>query len=121
MIVGEPVDVRVLEYPSRLIYPGGTVLADEVLPAGLDEGEAEGYLYGVLREINKKVRQDGVLPDPLRGTVGNLEASDFFDAIEQIADSKEPPRVIVEAEGDIYTEGPVRVKIQVLAGDITRE
>lgn len=121
VIVGQPVDVRVLEYPSELIYPDGTVLADEVLPAGLDEGEAEGYLYVVLREINKKVRQDGVLPDPLRGTVGNLEASDFFDAIEQIADSKEPPRVIVEAEGDIYTEGPVRVKIRVLVGDITRE
>jgi uncharacterized protein (DUF3084 family) len=113
-IAGEPVYVELSDYPSKLVYQEGTVLADEVLPSDLSEREAENALYAVLRKINKKSREDGVLPDPLRGTVGDLEASDFFDAIEKIAGREQPPRVVVETAEDIYTEGPVRVEIRVL-------
>jgi uncharacterized protein (DUF3084 family) len=113
-IAGEPVYVELSDYPSKLVYQEGTILADETLPSGLSEREAENALYAVLRDINKKAREDGVLPDPLRGTVGDLEASDFFDAIEKIAGREQPPRVVVETAEDIYTEGPVRVEIRVL-------
>jgi len=113
-IVGEPVYVEISDYPSRLVYPEGTVLADETLPADLNEAEAESMLYRILADINKKARLDGVLPDPLRGTVGNLEASDFFETIEKIAGREQPPRILVETAEDIFTEGPVRVKIRVL-------
>ncbi len=113
-IAGEPVYAELSDYPSKLVYQEGTVLADEVLPSGLSEREAENALYAVLRQINKKAREDGVLPDPLRGTVGDLEASDFFDAIEKIAGREQPPRIVVETAEDIYTEGPVRVQIRVL-------
>lgn len=113
-IAGEPVYAELSDYPSKLVYQEGTVLADEVLPSGLSEREAENALYAVLRQINKKAREDGVLPDPLRGTVGDLEASDFFDAIEKIAGREQPPRIVVKTAEDIYTEGPVRVKIRVL-------
>ncbi len=113
-IAGEPVYAELSDYPSRLVYPEGTVLADETMPPDLEEAEAESALYGILGEINRKAREDGVLPDPLRGTVGNLEASDFFEAIEKIAGNQRPRRILVETKEDIYTEGPVRVKIRVL-------
>ncbi|MFP4481903.1 MAG: DUF3084 domain-containing protein [Thermovirgaceae bacterium] len=115
-IAGEPVYVEISDYPSKLVYPEGTILADKTLPSDLEDAEAENFLYTVLRQINKKAREDGVLPDPLRGTVGNLEASDFFEAIEKIAGKDEPRRVLVETAEDIYTEGPVRVRIRVLSG-----
>lgn len=113
-VAGEPVYVELSDYPSALVYPEGTILAKEVLPAGLEEVEAESALYGILADINSKARKDGVLPDPLRGTVGNLEASDFFEAIDKIAGKQQPQRILVETAEDIYTEGPVRVRIRVL-------
>ncbi|MGC9372685.1 MAG: DUF3084 domain-containing protein [Thermovirgaceae bacterium] len=116
-IAGEPVYAELSDYPSRLVYPEGAILADETLPSGLEDAEAESALYGILADINRKAREDGVLPDPLRGTVGNLEASDFFEAIEKIAGKQQPRRILVETAEDIYTEGPVRVKIRVLPGE----
>lgn len=115
-IAGEPVYTELSDYPSKHVYAEGALLADETMPAGLNDMEAENALYAVLRQINRKAREDGVLPDPLRGTVGNLEASDFFEAIEKIAGREQPPRIVVEAAEDIYTEGPVRVNIRVLPG-----
>jgi len=49
----------------------------------------------------------------LRGTVGNISASDFFDAVDELVDKDPPFLVTIEASDDIYTEGPVRVKIKV--------
>jgi len=71
-------------------------------------------LFAILRGVNSKAQRDGVLPDPLKGTVGNLSASKFFEAVDLLTLREKTSRVIVKAEDDIYTEGPVRVEILVI-------
>jgi hypothetical protein len=81
------------------------------IPSALEQEEAEMRLFAILRTVNSKAQKDGVLPDPLRGTVGNISASEFFEAVDLLTLREKTARVIVKAEEDIYTEGPVRVEI----------
>ncbi|MBO8153613.1 DUF3084 domain-containing protein [Thermovirga sp.] len=111
---GKPIPVELVGLESQLIYKKGDLLAVEILPAGLDRDSAERYLYGILRKINTKAKEDGVLPDPIRGTVGNLDALEFFNSLEKIENAEKTLKIKVEAAEDIYTEGPVRVKIRIL-------
>ena len=112
---GEPVKGSISLHESRKIYDKEDILADmSDIPSALEREEAEMRLFAILRTVNSKAQKDGVLPDPLRGTVGNLSASEFFDAVEQLTLREKTARVIVKAEEDIYTEGPVRVEILIM-------
>ncbi len=114
-VQGEAVAGSVSRHESRKIYYRDHLLADESgIPAQLGPEEAEMRLFAILRSVNSRAQRDGVLPDPLRGTVGNLSASEFFDAVDTLTNRERTTRIIVKAEDDIYTEGPVRVKIQIL-------
>ncbi len=115
-VQGEVISGEISIYQSRKIYDRDQLLADESgIPPGLGAEEAEMRLYSILRDVNVRALRDGVLPDPLRGHVGNLSASEFFDAVDLLTGKENPSRIIVKAEEDIYTEGPVRVKIEILA------
>jgi len=111
-VQGEPVKGSISLHESRKIYDKGYTLAEVGgVPPVLEQQEAEMRLFAILRTVNSKAQKDGVLPDPLRGTVGNISASEFFEAVDLLALREKTARVIVKAEEDIYTEGPVRVEI----------
>lgn len=111
-VQGEPVKGSISLHESRKIYDKGYTLAEVGdIPPALEQEEAEMRLFAILRTVNSKAQKDGVLPDPLRGTVGNISASEFFEAVDLLTLREKTARVIVKAEEDIYTEGPVRVEI----------
>jgi uncharacterized protein (DUF3084 family) len=107
----EPVIVSLDVHESRLVFKKGQLLGKKNLPASLDREEVERELYLLLREVNTLSIQKGVIPDPLRGTVGNLSAGDFYGSVERITEASTAMTIIVEAEEDVYSEGPVRVRI----------
>lgn len=115
-VQGEVISGKVSMYESRKIYDRDQILAEESgISPGLRAEEAEMSLFAILRDVNSKAQRDGVLPDPLRGHVGNLSASEFFDAVDLLTGKENYSTIIVKAEEDIYTEGPVRVKIGIVA------
>ena len=67
----------------------------------------------MLKRINPKAVEMGVLPDPISGAVGNLDSLDFFAAVDSISESTLPVAVTLRSADDIYTEGPVNVRITV--------
>ncbi|HOV28799.1 MAG TPA: DUF3084 domain-containing protein [Synergistales bacterium] len=107
----EPVLVSLESHPSRLIFKKGQELGRRKVPGPLKREEAERELFLLLREVNAFSVKEGVIPDPLRGTVGNLSAGDFYGSVEKLVESDSPSVVIVEAEEDVFSEGPVRVRI----------
>lgn len=110
--VGERIDCLISVKDSVLVYKAGEILASEVFTERLSEAEAELALYNLLRQVNVRAQEDGILPDPITGAAGNLEATEFFDAVENLSNANPPFKVNVIAVSDIYTEGPVRVKIE---------
>ena len=107
----EPVLVSLDVHESRLVFKKGKVLGKKEVPASLKREDVERELFLLLRDVNALSVQEGVIPDPLRGTVGNLSAGDFYGSVERITDSETATTIIVEAEEDVYSEGPVRVRI----------
>lgn len=112
-VLGERVQTRVEALESTRIYAAGTVLLTRTLQGGLPLETAEAKLYEILAEVNKKATTDGVLRDPLRGTVGNLAATEFFDTVEKIASSKGALELLVTTAEAAFTEGPVQVELEV--------
>ena len=111
-IYGEPVICRVDVIKSQKIYEPLQELVRQTFPAGLDRSWAEQELYGLLLKVNRKAVADGVLRDPVRGTVGNLEGTDFFEAVDWIDEAADPVTVVVRAAEEVYTEGPVKVLLE---------
>jgi len=107
----EPVSVSLQAHESSLVFKKGQVLGTKPIGASLSREEAEKELFKLLREINSLSIQKGVIPDPLRGTVGNLSAGDFYGSVDRITKAGTPSVLVLEAEEDIYSEGPVRVRI----------
>jgi uncharacterized protein (DUF3084 family) len=114
-VQGEMIAAEASAHESKIIYERGHVLARETgLPGSLSPEEAEGRLYAILTAVNTRAKSDGVLPDPLRGTVGNLGASDFFEAVDSLSGRGGESTVVIRADSDVYSEGPVHVAIQVI-------
>lgn len=110
---GEPVPVVYQVYESSLIFYNDEVLLSRVLRKRPSAGQAELVLSYMLRELNHSSQASGILNDPLTGTVGGIPANDFYDGVERIAAAQAPLRITLLADGDIYSEGPVTVKINV--------
>ncbi len=113
-IQGEMIAATVTINESRKVYDKEQILAEESVTSRLSSEAAEARLYSILGTVNSRALKDGVLPDPIRGTVGNLGASEFFDGVDSLAERDKPAKVVVRAAEDVYSEGPVRVTIHIL-------
>ena len=111
-IYGEPVICKVEVIESKKIYDPMEKLVQQTFPPGLGRSQAEQELYSLLLKVNRKAVQDGVLRDPLRGTVGNLEGTEFFEAVDWIDTAEVPITIFVRAAEEVYTEGPVKVLLE---------
>ncbi|MDR1020619.1 MAG: DUF3084 domain-containing protein [Synergistaceae bacterium] len=112
-VLGQVVTGSVDIFTSRLVFRKDDVLLTDMVKGGLAQNDASDVLYTMLKQINPKAVAMGVLPDPISGAVGNLDSLDFFAAVDKISESKLPVAVTLHAANDIFTEGPVNVKITV--------
>jgi hypothetical protein len=116
IVLGQTLECVVSIFDSDLIYKEGEVLMRETLRGSAIHEDAANVLYTMLKRINRSAVSKGILPDPYSGTVGNLDSLDFYDIVDQIVENGDERTVTVLAARDIYTEGPVYVKIEVKPG-----
>lgn len=110
---GETVSLDPRTYVSARVYGAGQILLEKIMPAGQNRQQVEESLYALLRQVNALAVSDGLLPDPLHKTVGNLTATEFFEAVESLSDRTSEARVVVVVDEETYSEGPVRVRLHV--------
>jgi uncharacterized protein (DUF3084 family) len=112
-VLGQVVSGTVDIFDSRIIFRKDDTLLSDTVSGGLTQNEASDVLYTMLKQINPKAVAMGVLPNPISGAVGNLDSLEFFAAADKMSESKLPVVVTLSAAEDIYTEGPVNVRIEV--------
>lgn len=110
---GEKVRVLYRVFESSLVFSADEPLITRVVRFVPDLDQAEVILSFMLRRLNLMSTQSGIITDSLTGTVGGIPANDFYDAVERIAAARAPLRITLLASSDIYSEGPVSVKIAV--------
>ena len=114
--MGQMLEGFVNMYDSNLVFTEGEVLRQETIRFVDNHEDAADIIYRMLRSINRPAVSRGILPDPFTGNVGNLDTLEFFDVVDRIVTDNSNFRttiVTITAAADIYTEGPVSVKIEV--------
>lgn len=113
VVAGEPIYLEYRVYESVLVYREGETIIKRAFPPSMEDDEIESSLHSLLREVNGIAVRDGILADSLTRTVGQIDATDFYETVERLKNASKPQIVEVLADRDIYTEGPVRVLIKV--------
>jgi uncharacterized protein (DUF3084 family) len=109
--MGEVVRVRLESGESYLLYDAGETIHRRLADPRARGFNAEETLHVFLRELKNEAIKNGVKPDPATNSVGSLEGQDFFEVVEQLKSLDAPVVISAVALEDIYTEGPVRIKI----------
>jgi uncharacterized protein (DUF3084 family) len=116
IVMGQVLEGVVNLFDSNLVFSEGEVLMRERISGVAKHEDGANILYTMLKQVNRSAVSNGILPDPFSGTVGNLDSLDFYDVVDKIVADNEDAKttvVTITAAEDIYTEGPVRVKIEV--------
>jgi uncharacterized protein (DUF3084 family) len=120
IVLGQTVEGVVRVYDSKLIYRRDTLLLTHTVDGALSPEDAADLLYALLKQINRIAVGNGVLPDPISGAVGNLDSMEFYDAVDMIVGGSGERKIDLFAAADIYTEGPVNIRVKVSSGDAPR-
>lgn len=110
IVYGEPVIGRIELFPNRLIYSKGEVVLAEVVEGG---NNAEDSVWGFLNRVNSKAISQGMLPDPLQGTVGTVSGAQFFESANKVKRMGGKVEISAVAKENIYTSGLLYIEIRV--------
>ena len=115
VIVGELAvcDIEITE--NQFIYSDGSLIYSEEYNLEGQAGGWENVIMSFLNKVNHEAVRVGVLPDPMTGKVGSLDAGAVIEASSAMRNSGGHFILRAYARGDITTAGPVRVRLKVEA------
>ena len=113
LVRGDEIRASIELYPNRVIYHDGELIIARVYaPEGLGNA-AEQSVMAFLREVNAAASAKGILPDPIRGTVGVIEGAEFYGLVQELAAHTEAVVISAYADGDTDAMGPLRLKFKI--------
>ena len=100
-------------YKNSVIYQADEfILARRYTMEGKTQDEAEQTVMSFLRDVNFAAVQKGVLQDPLNGTVGIIEGTQFYDVVHALAPLRGSIVLSAYARDNTDAQGPLRLKIK---------
>ena len=112
LLRGEPVRTALELFPNRIIYDKGEfILSREYSFTGSQKGEAEAIVMRFLQDVNARARERGILPDPIRGSVGIMESSQFYEIVGVISKINGDFTLFAYAREDTDSMGPLRLSL----------
>lgn len=103
-------DVSVTE--NKLIFEKDEVIYTEEIPVINDPSEAEDTLFSILRKVNLKAVQEGIIPEPRTSLVGTISAVNLFEMVREIVQSETGMLIKIIALNDTWTTGPFKVRME---------
>ena len=110
-VVGQPVLCGMEVIPNRVIFKDGKKIHEKVIDVADKTTNADQALMTFLQEINERSVKEGVLPDPMTGKVGNINAVTVVDTVTKMQKMGGKIRITGYADGDITTAGPVQLRL----------
>ena len=114
IIVGELAVCEIEIFENQFIYPDGTLIYSVDYDLSKGNTSHDNLLMDFLTQINHQAVQAGVLPDPLTGKVGNMDAATMIETSNAIRRTSGAFTLNAYAKGDITTAGPVRLRLEVV-------
>lgn len=110
-VYGEPVIGRLELFPNHLIYHKDETIYSQVVTMSGEPHQAEETVMAFLQQVNMAAVKQGILPDPIQGTVGSMSGSELFETINKVGRHRGKIELSAKAEQDTYTVGPIRIEI----------
>lgn len=111
--VGELAVCELEIHENQFIYPAGTLILSQEYDLKKHPEQKDNLIARFLNQVNHKAVQDGVLPDPLTGKVGNMDATTMLQTNAAINKANGKFILSAYAKQDITSAGPVMVNLEV--------
>ena len=113
-IRGEEVRATLELHENSIIYTKNEfILARTYDLSGATRGDVETVLMSFLSEVNQAAASRGMLRDPLQGSIGIIEASQFYDVVNQMMPIHGSAILSAYARENTDVLGPLRLNIKV--------
>ena len=112
-VVGQPVLCGMEVLPNKLIFKNGTKIHQKVIDVTDKNLAPDRAFMDFLQEVNEHSVKAGVLPDPMTGKVGNMNAVTIMETVSKMQRMGGKIRLIAYADRDITTAGPVELRLGV--------
>lgn len=112
-VYGEPVIGRIELFPNYLVYTKGTAVHSEVVTISTDDSKAEETVLSFLQRVNSAAVGQGILPDPIQGTVGRMSGAQLFDIVSKVKRMSGKVELTAVAQNDTFTAGPLLIEIRI--------
>ena len=113
IILGELVACDIEIADNNLVFAKDELICSEEYDLS-GSGSNDAVLMGFLNKVNHRAVEAGVLPDPLTGKVGSMDAATMIEASNNMHRINGKVLVQAYARGDITTAGPVIVRLEVV-------
>ena len=113
LVRGDEVRASIELYPNRIIYHNGELIIARVYDSEGLGNASEQTVMAFLREVNAAASAKGILPDPIRGTVGVIEGAEFYGLVQELAAHTAAVVISAYADGDTDAMGPLRLKFKI--------
>ena len=114
LVRGDEIRASIELYPNSIIYRDGELIAARVYtPETMRAQGAEQTVMAFLREVNAAASAKGILPDPIRGTVGVIEGAEFYGLVQELQGRTSTVVISAYAAGDTDAMGPLRLTFKI--------
>ena len=113
IISGEMAVSRLEMVPNKIVYEEGQKIFTENITIASDGRNINSSLMYFLSEINKAPVAAGVMPDPLTGKVGNIDAASMIEVSGKMKELGGNVTLAAYAKQDINVAGPVLLRLEV--------
>lgn len=104
--------------PNRQVFKAGELVASLPFKPNMSEGELEGQLDKLFLLVSFRARQQGVLPNPFTGKVGNFSQSALFDLTREFKQYKSAIEIQAIAKENIFTGSPLTLILVILENSV---
>ena len=112
LVRGEDVRTSLQLYKNSIIYRDKEFIIAKPVQAGTSENNEENVMR-FLRDVNSAASAKGILPDPIRGSIGVMDGAQFYDIVNRLSLMHGTAILSAYANGATDALGPLRLFIRV--------
>ena len=115
LVRGEAVRAALDLHPNSIVYRKDEFIIAQsyILKNRGGKQASEEIVMDVLKRVNAAASAHGILPDPIRGTVGVIDAQQIYDIVEKIEPLSGTIVLSAYAHDDTDALGPLRLDIKI--------
>ena len=112
LVKGDPVLTELEMHPNRVVYQENEFVYQKIYNVPIDGSNSEMLISDFLRNVNMTAINNGILPNPLTGTVGVINGNQIYDIEKALAENRGKDVLISAfAAADTEVLGPLRLHI----------